>query len=205
MIAFRHVRKIHIHVVMERSRRFLSTADGKQERRRSRRRRGQQRRRRNLSRQRHVAGHRLGRREERAARGEDALGLSRSARLAAAPADPRAVGIRRHQGAVPHALPRRPTRHRRLPHLQRGRGGDEAVRQDGNPAMDDRSQGRPATRLRLRVAAVRSCRSPGADAGLRHGHRARQRTNSPLAQIPGGRSPHAGDPGRRGGLVDLAR
>ena len=35
--------------------------------------------------------------------------------------------------------------------------------------MDDRPKGRPAARLRLRVAAVRDFRSTRADAGLRHG------------------------------------
>jgi hypothetical protein len=136
--------------------------------------------------------------------GQDALGVPGPEGLAAPPADPRAIGNHRREGTVPHALPCRSARHRCLPHIQRRRRGREAVRQDGNPAVDGRPEGRPAARLRLRVAAVRDSRSARAHAGLRSGDSACQRTHTPHDQVPGGRSPHAGDPrGRR--LVDMAR
>src|SRR5713226_292393 len=45
---------------------------------------------------------------------------------------------------------------------------------------------------------------PAPHAGLRHGDGACQRTHTPHDQVPGGRSPHAGDPGGRR-LVDVAR
>jgi hypothetical protein len=80
---------------------------------------------------------------------QDALGIPGPEGLAAATADPRAIRNHRREGAVSNALPRRSARHCCLPHIQRRRRGREAVRQDGNPAMDDRPKGRPAARLRL--------------------------------------------------------
>src|SRR6266851_3083690 len=135
---------------------------------------------------------------------KDALGVPGPEGLAAATADPRAIRNHRREGAVSNALPRGSARHRYLPHLQRRRRGREAVRQDGNPAMDGRPEGRPAARLRLRVAAVRDFRSARPHAGLRNGDGVCQRTHTPHDQVPRGRSPHAGDPGRRR-LVDVVR
>src|SRR5882757_9917422 len=71
----------------------------------------------------------------------------------------REIRNHRREGAVSNALPRWSARHRYLPHIQRRRRGRESVRQDGNPAMDDRPKGRPTARLRPRVAAVRDFRS----------------------------------------------
>ena len=86
------------------------------------------------------------------------LGLPRSARLAPAAADPRAFREHRREGAVQDAVPRRPTRHRRVPHLQRGRGSHQPVGQEGDAAMDDRPQGRHvAARLALRCGGASSC------------------------------------------------
>ena len=101
------------------------------------------------------------------------------------------------------ALPRRSARHRRLPHVQRGRGGREAVggtetRQWTIDPQDGQPRGFAFVWRRFEIADL-----PGADAGLRHGDGARQRADPPHGQVAGGRSPHAGDPGRRR-LVDLA-
>jgi hypothetical protein len=82
--------------------------------------------------------------------------------------------------------------------------GEEVVKPSGRTETRQWTiDPKPAARLRLRVAAVRDFRSARPHAGVRYGDGARQRTHTSHDQVPGGRSPHAGDPGGRR-LVDVA-